>query len=346
MQHLLTRSLAVSAAALSIASLTPTAFAHTVRSASAGHAAAATQYPGFVVNVFANGTSKLFNPDGIVVTKDAVFVDYQNASDTQSVPSTIVKYGRDGHLLGSVEILGRCDGLRLNPYTHKLWALVNNDGLNGSPPRQPALFVIDPGTLAAQRYAFATAKQPHGGGYDDMAFLHGRAFFSASSPTLNGKINDKPIVVEATLQTSVVTIRPILYGNAGGANVTDPDSMAVVGDQLVVVSEGDSQIVFVNQPGNGGQTSRVVPTGTNLDDVAEATGTSGTMYVADSALNRVYAIRATVPAGSVFAEAPASSGVRSFIGSLNLSTGTLTPYLTVRDGIVDPTALIFVRSGN
>src|SRR5450755_803661 len=121
----------------------------------------------------------------------------QGQSDHLPGPSTIVKYDRAGHIVDSVAIEGRCDGLRLNPDTKKLWALFNNDGQNGNPKRQPLLYTIDPKTLAATKYAFP-AVQPHGGGYDDIAFIDGQAFLSASSPTLTAAgINEKPIVVSA-----------------------------------------------------------------------------------------------------------------------------------------------------
>jgi len=350
----LPRAFAVSASALLITcSLTAANVdartAHAARMAAA-HAKASTAalYPRFDVDVFARGTASLFNPDGIVVTKHAVFVDYQNASDTSPTPSTIVKYDLGGHFEGAVNINGRCDGLRLNPYTHKLWALVNNDGLNGSPPRQPALYVIDPKSLQATRYAFATSTQQHGGGYDDLAFIGGKAFFSASAPTLTlGGINNKQIAVEADIKGDKVEVAPIAYGNLGGlVNIADPDSLAVDNARdLIIVSEGDGQLVTIRNPQTKYQTQSSIHTGSQLDDVAFTTGTTGTLFVADSTLNRVYKIRSTFPAGTVFAEAPLGAPAQSFVGTLDTTTGIVTPLLTVRDGILDPTSLIFVADG-
>jgi len=177
-----------------------------------------------------------------------VFVDYQNASDTSNTASRIVKYNRSGVALGSVEVLGRCDGMRWNPYTRRIWALVNNDGLNGSPPRQPALYVIDPKSLHATLYRFGT-RQPH-----------------------------------------------------GGRNRTQ------------------------------------------LDETAFPASTHGTFYIADTTLDVVYAVEATFPNGSAFSEAALGAPVQSFVGALDPSTGTLTPLLTVRDGILDPTTLIFAST--
>jgi hypothetical protein len=217
--------------------------------------------------VFASGNANLFNPDGIVVTRHYVFVVYQNNSDADATkPSTIVKYDHEGHLLGAVNLLGRCDGMRIDPDTHQLWALLNNDGLNGSPPRQPLLYTVDPRTLAPKLYTFGPI-QPHGGGYDDIAFVNGHAYFSDSSPVFTG-INDKPVIVEAMLTSSgTVSIKPVLNGNAvgldaatgktGPLNLTDPDSLAVnSSNDVVLVSEGDQQLAVVSNRAPVSTTSR------------------------------------------------------------------------------------------
>jgi hypothetical protein len=86
------------------------------------------------------------------------------------VPSYIVKYDRSGNMLGQVPLIGRCDGMRLNPYTNQLWVLLNNDGLNGKPARQPRLYTVDPSTLVATLYNFPPV-QPHGGGYAAPALV-------------------------------------------------------------------------------------------------------------------------------------------------------------------------------
>ncbi|MBC5800283.1 MAG: hypothetical protein GIX03_05410 [Candidatus Eremiobacteraeota bacterium] len=320
-------------------------------------AVAAAAYPHFETRIFTRGSSTLFNPDGIVVTKHYVFVAYQNASDTNPTPSTVVKYNRQGVVLGAVTINGRCNGIRLNPYTQKLWALVNNDGLNGTPPRQPALDVIEPNTLQTMQYHFGKA-QPHGGGYDDLAFIGGRAFLSASSPTLTpAGVNDKPIAVEVRLEGGEADIKPILYGNGYGLNlvsgkterlnVTDPDSFAVdAQNDLIIVSEGDAQLIVVRNPGGPDQKVARLPVGMQLDDVVATKGTHGTLFVADSTLNVVYTVTATFPRGTDFAAGPLGAPVQSFIGSLDPTTGYLTPLLTVRDGVVDPASLIFVAPGS
>lgn len=317
-------------------------------------AAAPAALPTFKMSVFARGNKALFNPDGIVVTKTNVYVDYQNSSDTTPAPSIVAKYDRNGKLLMTVKLDGRSDGLRLNPYTNVLWALVNNDGRNGSPPRQPKLYTIDPASLKATLYTFP-ATSPHGGGYDDIAFQGGNAYFSASSPTLNGGINDKPIVAEAVLQGSNVVLKSVVNGNVMGLditsgkvmqlNITDPDSMAVDNkNNVVLVSEGDAQVVFLGNAG-GMPTVARLGTGTQLDDIIFPTGTSGTFWVADTTLNVIYAIKATYAAGTVFSEAAQGAPVQSAVGIVDPKTGIFTPLLTELDGIVNPTSLVFVPNG-
>lgn len=357
MHTIVFRSAALAAASLAFASVgTTTVSARPTLKARhvPGGATPSTAYR-FNERVFVRGSSRLYNPDALIVTKHYVFVDYQNASDTSNTASRIVKYNRSGVALGSVEVLGRCDGMRWNPYTRRIWALVNNDGLNGSPPRQPALYVIDPKSLHATLYRFGT-RQPHGGGYDDLAFVGGRAFVSASSPTLNGSgVNDKPAVVELRLERGEADIRPILYGNAVGYNVstgkterlniTDPDSLAVdARNDLILISEGDAQVVTIRNPGVAAQQVFRVGTGTQLDETAFPASTHGTFYIADTTLDVVYAVEATFPNGSAFSEAALGAPVQSFVGALDPSTGTLTPLLTVRDGILDPTTLIFTST--
>ncbi len=312
-------------------------------------------------HLFVRGTTTLYNPDGIVVTQNNVFVDWQGQSDHLPGPSTIVKYDRAGHVVGSVALTGRCDGLRLNRYTGQLWAVFNNDGQNGSPKRQPLLYTIDPQTLATKLYAFP-AVQPHGGGYDDIAFVAGKAYLSASSPTLTAAgVNDKPVVVSAALTaTGKVVISPILYGTVYGydqntgtthrLNIVDPDSPAVdAANDLVLVGDNDQELIVIRNPGLSTQGVQRYGFGTQFDDVAFTTGTSGTLWIADTTQNAVYTVAASFPSGTAFAEGPDGIPVQSFIGTFagTFATGgpVVTPLLTQRNGVYSPTSLVFVPTG-
>ncbi|MDQ2857144.1 MAG: hypothetical protein M3R53_00650 [Candidatus Eremiobacteraeota bacterium] len=360
---MLSRSNRVAAAASATAfalcaSALPVIAGH-LRPASA--AATAPTYPQLSEpRVFARGNATLYNPDAIVVTKRFAFVVYQGQSDHLPGPSTIVKYDRSGRAVGSVALDGRCDGLRLNPVTHLLWATFNNDGLNGDPQRQPLLYTIDPKTLAAKLYRFASV-QPHGGGYDDIAFVGSHAYLSASAPTLTASgRNEKPVVVEAALTADgKVNIAPILNGTASGwdatnkkyaqFNISDPDSLAVDSqNDLVLVGDNDQQVIVIRQP-SGGSTQTIVRygLGTQLDDIAWTSGTGGTLWIADDALNVIYTVGTQFSPGTVFGESQSGIPVSSFIGTFGAgdARGVLTPLLTARDGIVSPTSLVFVSAG-
>jgi hypothetical protein len=58
----------------------------------------------------------------------------------------------------------------------------------------------------------------------------------------------------------------------------------------------------------------------------------------DSAANTIYTITADFKPGTVYTEAPSDSDVASFVGTINLQTGAVTP---VAIGFKSPTGLLF-----
>jgi hypothetical protein len=104
-------------------------------------------------------------------------------------------------------------------------------------------------------------------------------------------------------------------------------------------------VIFVRNIGLKGQSVAREASGTQLDEIAFTSGTTGTFFVADQAVNVVYAISGTFDAGSVFAEAGQGAPVQGFIGALDTSSGILTPLLSERDGVLDPTTLTFIPAG-
>ena len=305
------------------------------------HAVASSS--GYLVTLFAKGNSQLSNPDPIVAQGGFTYVAYQNASGaTGGGFSTIVQYNGPNHISKQIRVAGRCDGMRFNPYTHEMWITRNEDGSSSL-----VTWNVTSGSL--KQYRFSAA--PHGGGYDDLAFANGKAFVAASNPTLNSAgINPNPAVSSITLSGTTAIIKPVLSGDAKARdittgsivtlNLTDPDSMAVApnGD-VILVSQADSEIVYIHDAGLSTQTVRRLIAGTQLDDVAYATESDGLIYVVDSKANAVYTVRGTFPTGSLFAEAPGDSGVAGFVGTVNVTTGTITPVII---GFSSPTGLIFV----
>ncbi len=300
---------------------------------------------GYEVSVFARGTSAYSHPDSVVADAHHIFVGYQNVtakdgSDHKS--STIVEYTLDGEVVRTFSVLGHCDGLRIDPSTHLLWATSNEDG-------NPALVTINPETGVITPYQFAPT--PHGGGYDDLAFVNGMAFIAASNPNLNQQgVNVFPALDKIELSNGKAILTPVLYGNATALDTTtntevtlneiDPDSLTVdpQGD-VVLDNQAGSELVFLHNAGTEQQTVTRVPLGTQVDDTVWATATHGRMLVVDGPANVIYTVRANFTKGTVYTEAPNDSGVASFVGTIDLSTGTITP---VAVGFSSPTGLLFI----
>jgi hypothetical protein len=303
--------------------------------------------PGYHVSVFVHGTSAWTNPDAIVVTRHRVYIDYQNHSakdGSTTAPSTIVEYRRDGDVVRSFSIPGHSDGLRLDPAGDALWATVNEDA-------NPALFAISLKTGAITRYSLAT---PHGGGYDDLVFVGGRAILVASNPTLNAAgVNVFPALVAVTLHPDhSTTLTPILMGNAmafdtisGGPvtlNLVDPDSLAFdLAGNLILVDQGGSELITIAHPGSPSQAVSRLAVGTQLDDTVWARSSHGSLFVVDATANTTYILRDAFTRGTTYTETPNDSGVAGLVGIVDPATGIVTP---VAIGFGKPTGMAWSRN--
>jgi hypothetical protein len=298
----------------------------------------------FKVSVFVRGDPKHYNPDPVEFEKDSLYVAYQNATQPTGTggKSTIVEYNSSGKSVGQIELKGRCDGMRWNPYTNLMWLTVNEDA-------NSSMFAWDPTSGKITHYEFSSAK--HGGGYDDLAFDGNMAFIAASNPKLNGKgINTGPALVSVVLSGKTAEVTPVLMGDAEAKdiptgekvrlNLTDPDSTTVApnGDVLLV-SQADDEIVFIHAAGTKSQSVSRLLVGTQLDDTVYATQSSGDFYVVDQKRNIVYLIAGGMRAGALYTETPDDSGVRGFVGTVGKKTGGIRPVIT---GFGSPTGLTFV----
>ena len=320
---------------------------------SAGHTATQSNVvglPGYDISVFAQGTTSYFNPDSVEVAGKYVYVGYQNitakdGSDGKS--STVVQYTLQGEVVQTFSVLGHCDGLRFDPYTNLLWATSNEDG-------NPRIVTIDPASGTITPYSFPPT--PHGGGYDDLAFVNGKAFIAASNPTLNSAgVNVFPAVDEISLSNGQAILTPVLYGNATALdtttnqqitlNLTDPDSMTIdLQGDLVLDSQADAELVFLHNPGTAQQTVTRVPLGTQVDDTIWIPSSEGRMLVVDAKQNTIYTVTigsTDFTPGTVYTEAPSDSSVAGFVGTVALTSGTITPVLI---GFGSPTGLGFIPS--
>src|ERR1700688_4289179 len=222
-----------------------------------------TPATGYSASVFAVGNDKYSKPDSIALASGDIFVGYggnglPDGSDGKS--SYILEYTMSGAEVHVYSVLGHNDGLKLNPYDGKLYAMQNEDA-------NPNLVIIDPVTKQQTSPIKFAATPAHGGGYDDMVFRDHKLYLSCSTPANNP--NAGPAIVKADVD-SLISVKETLAGNASaivvptGAtttlNLQDPDSMTLTpqGD-LFLDSQGDSEVLIVRHPDSDDQTVLQIP---------------------------------------------------------------------------------------
>jgi hypothetical protein len=345
--------LAVSACSSSSSSSTATTAAATNGCKSAAQASSVATLPGYQVCLIIGATSKANHPDSVVYADGKVWIGWQNitakdGADNKS--STIGEYTTSGTLVKSWSIGGptagtgcHTDGMRMNPTTHQLWVMCNEDG-------SPRLYTIDPASSTPTQITLP--KTPHGGGFDDIQFVNGVGFTDASNPTLNSKgVNVFPALYKISVSGTTATLTPVLTGNATGTTLnppvtsitmplTDPDSMMIdpQGD-LVLDSQADMQLLIIHNPGAAGQTVKVLPVGTPVDDTVWPTSSNGCMIIADNA-SGVYSVCSNLwVSGTPLTAAPNDSTIISFVGTVNLGSGQITPLIV---GMNNPHGMAFI----
>jgi hypothetical protein len=301
---------------------------------------------GYSVNVWAKGTADFTNPDSIESDRGHIWVGYQNVTSKTGDDgkfSTVVEYDSDGRLLRTFAVPGHCDGLRIDPVTHTVWASSNEDG-------NPGLVSIAQPSGKITTYSFDPTA--HGGGFDDMAFLNGKMFIAASNPNLDSNgVNVFPAVDEVTFNGTKVVLTPVLMGNASAIdsisgqvvtlNEVDPDSMSIdASGKLVLVNQAGSELVFIANPGTASQSVSRTLVGTQLEDtVWIKSALPGRLLVVDGNANTIYSVTTKFTPPTIYTETPDDSGVSSFVGTLNLATGIIKPVII---GFGKATGLIFV----
>lgn len=312
-----------------------------------------TATQGYKVSVFAVGNDKYTAPDSIALANGHIFIGYggpglPDGSDGKS--SYILEYTMTGAQVHVYAVLGHNDGLKLNPYDGKLYAMQNEDA-------NPSLVIIDPETKQQTSPIQFAATPAHGGGYDDMVFRDHKLYLSCSNPANNP--NAEPAIVKADVD-SLISVKETLAGNASaivvptGAtttlNLQDPDSMTLTpqGD-LFLDSQGDSEVLIVRHPDSDDQTVLQIPLTSaygvpQIDDTFFTPSRRGFYLVADTPANTVYVISKPAFASGV----PYSAGVGApdsqgnsvgFVGTLDLDSGYITPVVS---GFQSPHGLAFV----
>ena len=314
----------------------------------AGHVFAQTATAPYQLSVFAKAPTGLSAPDSIAVVGDHVFVGYGDGhlpDGSDGLNSQIVEFTMSGTPVHTYTVPGHSDGLKVDPATHLLWALQNEDA-------SANLVIINSETHQQKLFTFGPTL--HGGGYDDLVFTGCKVFVSASNPANNP--NSGPAIVSVTLSGNMVNIKSVLAGEASAIdiptdstlqlNLQDPDSMTLdpLGN-VVLDSQGDQQLIIVSNAATANQ--RVLrlplsyltsagPVAVETDDTAFVTSTQGFILFADKGLNTVYKIsRNAFSPGTAFTAADGGP----FVGTVDFTTGVITPIVT---GLTNPGGMMFV----
>lgn len=316
-----------------------------------------TPVSGYAVSVFAGASQfgSSTHPDSLIKVGSNIFVGYGDAVNPDgtvagSNPPTagkceIIEYDLTGKPLKTFTITGHNDGL-LAYDSQTIWAMSNEDA-------NPTLTVINLANATQTQYT-PTTPLLHGGGLDDMSLINGKVFVSASNPSLSpsNTPNGASAVISISLNANGHTFdwTPVLSntapatdvasGSAITLNLTDPDSEAVdPSGNLVLDSQGDSELVILSNPGSANQTaSRLSLTlYTNpwpVDDTRFVpTGTNPFMLFTDTKANTIYRVDALFNAGDVY-----SAGEGTLL-KLDPTSGNLTPII---DGLTSPHGILFI----
>src|SRR5258707_3197330 len=84
----------------------------------------------YQLSVFATAPKGMSAPDSIAVLRDHVFVGYGDGnapSGSDGKSTQIVDYALDGTVNYTYTVKGHNDGLKIDPSTHLLWAIQNED---------------------------------------------------------------------------------------------------------------------------------------------------------------------------------------------------------------------------
>jgi len=288
---------------------------------------------GYQVCLFAAPMTTSNHPDSIVVSGSDVFIGWQNVTakdGSDNKTSTISEYTTAGKLVKSWSVSGHSDGLRMDPYTHVLWVMCDEDG-------NPRLFTINPASGNPTQITLPSPT-PWGGGFDDIQFTGGNAYIDASNPTLNaaGK-NIYAALYKVQISGTSATLTKVLMANTKATtltlptttvalNLTDPDSMMIdPTGTLVLDSQGDGEMLWLKNVGTPQQSVSVLNVGTQVDDTVWPSSANGCILVADNG-SGVYSICSSVwVPGTPYVSTPNDSGVIGFVGLLSMSSGIIQP---------------------
>lgn len=323
---------------------------------------------GYSLTIFAVAPLSTMKPDSIIFYNKTVYIGYQNAGDVKdgsnpSLTNTIVQYDLKGNILHQYTVPGHNDGLLARSDTNELWAMSNEDG-------NPELTIINL-TTGAQKSYTATVSPSWGGGLDDMQLINGVVYASASNPSTPGA--PPPTLVSLTLNANGTTfdVAPVLAGDAMALDITptvggsqnptynqmvpltlsDPDSLAIdTSGELVMDSQADGKLVFINNPGPSQTVSVLTLTLFNdkdgpvtpVDDTrwVPSAGPSGTTFMLfTDATSTTYRLDASFKTGDAY------SCAQGQVVKTDKATGHLTPVATSvgnPKALNDPHGMVFI----
>ena len=145
----------------------------------AGPVFAQTATAPYQLTVFASAPTGSSAPDSIAVLDGHVYVGYGDGhlpDGSDGLSNEVVEYKMDGSVVRTYTVVGHNDGLKVDPVTHLLWVLQNEDS-------NANLVIINTETHQQKLFTFGPAA--HGGGYDDMVFRGCKVYISASNPKNN-----------------------------------------------------------------------------------------------------------------------------------------------------------------
>ena len=295
-----------------------------------------------------------------------IWTAYQNGINADGTPgtpggptqSTVAGYdAKTGALVTTIAVTGKVDGLTADPALGRLIATVNED-LNS------AFKLVDPATGTVTTYQYSPSPAVSGAGGTDSIAVRGRQIFVIhSNPFDTTQPAEYRVRLDNATHTAFLT--PVFADNAAATNVvtgqpvtlalTDPDTNLFMPDQarrfdgnLVTISQGDGQMIFASHLGSTPRlkllnlTDNVPGNVPPIDGMAVATAGRGTLYVVDNKAGTIIALNTRGwPAGTVFVGEPSDNG-NPLIGTLNLSTGLITP---LGNTFASPKGLLFIPSG-
>lgn len=293
-----------------------------------------------------------------------VWAAFQNGINPNGSPghpggafqSTIAGFNpTTGQLVASMNVTGKVDGLTADPAAHELLATVNEDD-------NSSFYTIDPSTMTAVNFRYFPNPAVNGtGGTDSVTLWDKTIVVTHSNPLNTAQATDYAVRLSSPSHVAYLTplfrdaagARDALTGGWGHLALTDPDTNLVFPSvtptykhDLATVSQGDGLLILAHRDGHGHFQLTKLTMSDNVsgnlppvDGVAVATKSNGMLYVVDSKTNTITALSTgSWPAGTVFVTEASDNG-NPLLGTLNLSTGVITPLGNHFGG---PKALLFV----